>query len=122
MSNMNNSVQLIGFLGKDIELKSTATGISVGTVSIATSDSYKNANGEWIEDTQWHNLVIWGKVAENMVRNLGKGSRVGILGKLMHRSYDDAKGIRRYVTEVRVSQYTPMGKLEKSQSVPAEAL
>lgn len=116
---MNNSVQLIGFLGKDIDLKSTSTGAMVGTVSIATSDSYKNANGEWIEDTQWHNLVVWGKLAENMVRTLTKGSRVGIVGKLMHRSYDDANGIKRYVTEVRVSQYTPMGKLEKTAPAPA---
>jgi len=108
MSNLRNNVQLIGNLGKEIELKTTPTGKYVTSFSIATRDAYKNQAGETIEDTQWHNVVAWGKQAELLAKFLKKGSKVYVQGKLMHRSYDDANGVKRYITEVKLNNFELM--------------
>ena len=111
MSSLRNSVQLIGHLGKDPEVKQLESGRFVGKVSIATNDIYKNAKGEKVIETQWHNLVVWGKNAENMQKILRKGDEVAIQGKLTHRSYEDKEGVMRYVTEVVVSEFVKLSKM-----------
>jgi len=111
MSSLRNNVQLIGNLGKEIELKTTPSGKYVTTFSIATKEAYKNQAGETIEDTQWHNIVAWGKQAELLSKFLKKGSKVYVQGKLMHRSYDDANGFKRYVTEVKLNNFELMSQL-----------
>lgn len=103
MANLRNSVQLIGHLGKDPEIKTFDTGKKQATMSIATSETYKNKNGEKVEDTQWHNLVIWGKLADVAGQYLKKGSEIAIEGKLVHRSYETSNGEKRYVTEINVN-------------------
>ena len=108
MSNLRNSVQLIGRLGKNPEVKQLESGRFVANVSIATNDIYKNAKGEKVIETQWHNLVAWGKNAENFQKILVKGDEVAIQGKLTHRSYEDKEGITRYVTEVVVNEFVKL--------------
>lgn len=97
-----NKVMLIGHLGKDPEMRYLTSGVAVCTFSIATSDSYKNAEGERVDTTEWHNIVVWRKLAEICAEYLKKGSKVYLGGKLTHRSYDDKNGVKRYVTEVVV--------------------
>ena len=108
MRTLRNSVQLIGRLGKDPEVK-TFGDKKKAAFSIATTDSYKNANGEKVEDTQWHNLVIWGKLADVAEKFLKKGNEVAIEGKLVHRVYETDKGEKRYITEINVNDLLMLG-------------
>jgi single-strand DNA-binding protein len=108
MRTLKNSVQLIGRLGKDPEVK-TFGNKRKAAFSIATTDSYKNAKGEKVEDTQWHNLVIWGKLADVASTYLKKGSEVAIEGKLVHRVYETEKGEKRYITEINVNDLVMLG-------------
>lgn len=110
MTNLKNSVKLIGHLGKDPEVRTFDGGKKLATFSIATTDSYKNQKGERVTDTQWHNLVIWGKLADVAGQYLKKGSEVAIEGKLVHRSYETAKGEKRYSTEINVNEMLMLGK------------
>jgi single-strand DNA-binding protein len=104
MSSVCNNVQLIGNLGKDPEVKQFEGGKKLAKVSLATTEFYKNDKGEKVTDTQWHNLVAWGKTAEVMERFLKKGSEVAVLGKLVTRNYLDKEGNKRYVTEVQIGE------------------
>ena len=108
MKTLKNSVQLIGRLGKDPEVK-TFGDKKKAAFSIATSDTYKNSKGEKVEDTQWHNLVIWGKLADVADKYLKKGSEVAIEGKLVHRVYETDKGEKRYITEINVNDFVMLG-------------
>ncbi len=110
MKNLRNSVQLIGRLGKDPEVKQLTSGKTLTTFSMATSDSYKNAQGEKVEDTQWHNIIAWGKTAEIAGEYLKKGQEVAVEGKLVHRSYETNSGEKRYVTEININELLMMGK------------
>ncbi len=104
MKNLSNNVQLIGFLGNAPELKEFESGKKIASFSLATSDSYVNAQGQKIEDTQWHKVVAWGKTAEFINNYINKGNRVAVAGKLMHRSYTDKDNETRYITEVVASE------------------
>ncbi len=109
MNNMRNKVQLIGNLGMNPEIKDLESGKKVAKFSIATNESYKNAKGEKVEDTQWHNLVAWGKTAEIVEKYLQKGKEIAVEGKLISRSYDDKDGNKRYVTEILVNDLLMLG-------------
>lgn len=109
MKTLRNSVHLIGNLGKDPEIRSFENGRKLASFSIATTDTYKNQKGEKVKDTQWHNLVIWGKLAEIAEKYLKKGSEVAIEGKLVHRNYENSSGEKKYVTEVNVSDFVMLG-------------
>jgi single-strand DNA-binding protein len=111
MKSLRNSVQLIGRLGKDPEVK-TFGEKKKASFSIATSDSYKNAKGEKVEDTQWHNIVIWGKLAEVAEKYLKKGNEVVVEGRLVHRDYETDKGEKRYITEINVNDLVMVGGKE----------
>ncbi|HRP01950.1 MAG TPA: single-stranded DNA-binding protein [Candidatus Kapabacteria bacterium] len=101
MARSLNRIELIGNLGADPELRNTPQGASVCTLKIATSEAYKDKNsGEWKENTEWHSVVLWEHLAENAARNLKKGSKVFIDGKIKTRSYEGKDGITRYITEV----------------------
>jgi len=108
MKSLRNSVQLIGRLGKDPEVK-TFGDKKKASFSIATSDSYKNAKGEKVEDTQWHNVVIWGKLAGVAEKYLKKGQEVAVEGKLVHRDFETDKGEKRYITEITVNDLVMLG-------------
>lgn len=117
MNSVRNQVQLIGNVGKDVELRSIANGSHVATFSLATNDYYKNTKGEKVQDTQWHNIVIWGKQAELASKVLEKGTEVCVQGKLVHRSYETSKGDKRYITEIKASTFLKLTKEEK-ETVP----
>lgn len=107
--NLRNNVRLIGNLGQDPEVKETANGKKVANFSVATSETYKNEKGEKVTETQWHNLVAWGKQVDTISRYLKKGSEVAVDGKLHSRSYTDKDGIKRYVTEIMVNDFLMIG-------------
>lgn len=107
MTNLRNTVQLIGRLGKDPEVK-TFNEKKKATFSIATTDSYKNQKGEKVEDTQWHNVVIWGKLAGVAEKYLKKGNEVAVEGKLVHRIYE-TNGEKRFYTEISVNDMVMLG-------------
>jgi single-strand DNA-binding protein len=108
MSSLRNSVKLIGRLGKDPEIK-TFSNSKRASFSIATTDVYKNQKGEKVEDTQWHNIVIWGKLADVAEKYVKKGQEIAVEGKLVHRNYEGEKGEKRYFTEVNVDEMLMLG-------------
>ncbi len=110
MNALKNKVQLIGNLGQDPEIVSLENGSKLAKFSIATSENYKNAQGEKVEDVQWHNVVAWGKTAEIVENYLTKGKQVAVEGKLTHRSYETKEGEKRYITEVRCNELLMLGK------------
>ncbi len=110
MNTLRNAVQLIGRLGKDVNLTKFESGSVKASFTLATDDYYKNNKGEKVKDTQWHNVVAWGKMAQNMDAILAKGSEVMIKGKLCTRAYDDKDGNKRYITEVVAGEFMVFGK------------
>ncbi|NUM49761.1 MAG: single-stranded DNA-binding protein [Flavobacteriales bacterium] len=109
MKSMRNKVQLIGNLGINPEMMDLQKGQKLAKFSLATNESYYNASGDKITDTQWHQLVAWGKVAERVEKLLKKGTEVAIEGKLVNRSYEDKAGNKRYITEVVVNDFLLLG-------------
>ncbi|MEN8858100.1 MAG: single-stranded DNA-binding protein [Flavobacteriaceae bacterium] len=109
MSTLRNKVQLIGNLGNDPEIITLESGKKLAKLSIATNESYKNAQGEKVTDTQWHNVVAWNKTAEIVEKYLHKGSEVAIEGKLTTRSYETKEGEKRYITEVVCNELLMLG-------------
>ncbi|RKE98980.1 single-stranded DNA-binding protein [Ichthyenterobacterium magnum] len=110
MNTLRNKVQLIGNLGNDPEIINLESGKLLAKFSIATNESYKNAQGEKITDTQWHNIVAWGKTASLVEKYLQKGKEIAIEGKLTSRSYETKEGDKRYVTEVVCNELLMLGK------------
>ena len=110
MNSLRNKVQLIGNLGNDPEIINLESGKTLAKFAIATNESYKNANGEKITDTQWHNVVAWGKTATIAEKYLMKGKEVAIEGKLTSRSYETKEGEKRYITEVVCNELLMLGK------------
>ena len=110
MNAMRNKVQLIGHVGQDPEIKSFDGGKKVANITIATNDYYINDKGDKIEQTEWHRVRAWGKVADIIEKYVTKGKEVAIEGKLTHRSYDDKNGEKRYITEVVANDLLLLGK------------
>lgn len=106
---LKNKVQLIGNLGNAPEVRTFDSGRKMVKFSMATNESYRNTEGERITETQWHNLVAWGKLADIAERFLAKGKEVAIEGKLINRSYQDREGNKRYVTEIQVNELLLLG-------------
>jgi len=104
MSTLRNRVQLIGNPGSNPEVKSLENGNKLARFSLATNESYKNAKGERVTDTQWHNVVAWGKTADLVERFVEKGREVALEGKLVTRNYQTDAGETRYVTEVVIQE------------------
>jgi single-strand DNA-binding protein len=109
MNTLRNKVQLIGNLGNDPEIITLDNGKKLAKFSIATNESYKNAQGEKVVDTQWHNVVAWNKTAEIVEQYLEKGREIALEGKLTTRSYDDKDGNKRYITEVVCNELLMLG-------------
>ena len=110
MNAIRNKVQLIGNLGKDPEIVQLENGGKLAKFSLATNETYKNNKGERITETQWHNIVAWGKLAEIVENYLTKGKEVAVEGKLTHRSYENQDGEKRYITEVKCNELMMLGK------------
>jgi len=101
---IRNKVQLIGNLGNDPQITKLENGNSLAKFSVATNESYLNKAGERIENTQWHNIIAWGKTAEIVEKILKKGNEVVVEGKLINRSYEDDNGIKKYITEIQANE------------------
>ena len=114
MNTLKNKVQLIGNLGFDPEVREIAKGRKVARISVATNDSYRNASGERVTDTQWHTVVAWGNTAEAVERLLRKGSPVALEGRLVHRSYETKDGSKRYITEVVMDDFQLLGQKQEA--------
>jgi single-strand DNA-binding protein len=95
-----NKVILVGNLGKDPEVSYLPSGQSVTKFSLATSRSYKDKSGEWKEETEWHNIVAWGKTGESVAQYLSKGRQVYVEGRIQSRTWEDKEGKKRYNTDI----------------------
>jgi single-strand DNA-binding protein len=124
MAKSLNKVMLIGNLGKDPELRYTASGVAVATFSLATNESWKDQEGALQERTEWHNIVAWRKLAEIAGEYLRKGRKVFIEGRIQTRSYDDKNtGAKKYITEIVADNLIlldskPAGQTEGPTYVP----
>ena len=114
MNTLKNSVRLTGFLGSAPEMRTFGDDKSLARVSIATNERYRNQKGEWLTDTQWHNLVFWGRKAVFASESLYKGTEVSIEGKLINRQYVDKDGITRYSTEINVNEVLVLTRSDKA--------
>jgi len=115
MDSMKNSIQLIGNLGRDPEITKTSAGAKVGKVTIATNESYKDKAGERITQTQWHNLIAWGELADYMESHLKKGAYIGIRGKIRYNSFTSKDGQKQVRTEILVQEFLdPQSQKEKA--------
>ncbi len=105
-----NKVILVGFVGKETELRYTPQGTAVATFSMATSERFKGRDGQVQEKTEWHNVIAWRNLAEICGKYVHQGKQVYVEGKLQTRSYNDRDGARRYVTEVVADTVQLLGK------------
>ncbi|MBU2556267.1 MAG: single-stranded DNA-binding protein [Bacteroidetes bacterium] len=112
MTTLRNNVQLIGRAGRTPEIKTFDKDRKLARFSMATNEVYYNQKGERVEDTQWHNLVAWGKTADIIEKLITKGKEIAVSGKLINRNWDDKDGNKRYATEVEINQIIAFGKSE----------
>lgn len=110
MTSLRNSVHLIGRLGMDPEVVEFENGKNKARFSLATTDFTYNKQGEKVEDTQWHNIVVWGKLAEIASEYLKKGKKIAVEGKLTNRKYEDKNGQYRYFTEIVANEILMLDK------------
>ncbi len=107
-----NKVILVGNLGSDPEVRYTPSGTAVANFNIATNESYKNRDGEMVDKTEWHRIVVWDRLAEICGEYLKKGSQVYIEGSLQTRSYEDKDGVTKYTTEIKCREMQMLGGRE----------
>lgn len=110
MSTLRNRVQLIGHVGQDPEIVNLESGTKLAKFSIATNTYHKNAQGEKVEETQWHQIVVWGKIAEIAEKYVSKGKEVGVEGSLSNHSYDAKDGTKRYSIEINCRELLLLSK------------
>src|SRR5690606_6355081 len=121
MKTLNNTVRLIGNLGFDPEVREIAKGRKVARFSVATNERYTSNEGEQVTDTQWHTVVAWGRIADQVEMMLSKGAPVVVEGRLVHRSYDGKDGLKRYVTEVVLSDFKVIAFKKRAADDEAKA-
>jgi single-strand DNA-binding protein len=107
---MINKVILLGNVGRDPEIRHLDNNLTVARFSLATSESYKNKNGEKITNTEWHNIVVWRGLAEIAEKYVKKGSQIYVEGKIRTRSWDDKDGNKRYTTEIDCDNLQLLGR------------
>ena len=122
MAGSVNKVILIGNLGKDPEVKYLDNGVAVANFSLATTENYKNKEGEKVSQTEWHNIVLWRGLAEVAEKYLKKGANVYIEGKISNRSYDDKDGVKKYISEVVGREIKLLGKAPEQPGVVTEKI
>tara|TARA_B100000902_G_C27275219_1_gene898481 strand:+ start:860 stop:1297 length:438 start_codon:yes stop_codon:yes gene_type:complete len=110
-----NKVILVGNLGKDPEVRHLDTGVSVASFSLATTESYNNKQGERVNQTEWHNIVVWRGLADVAEKYLNKGNSVYIEGKIQTRKWEDKEGNTRYSTDIIAEKMTMLGSKPQSQ-------
>lgn len=116
MSRANNTVQIIGKLGQDVDYRELQNGGKLAKVSVATSEYYRNSkSGERVQETTWHNVVAWGHTAEYLTQNFSKGSDILCRGKLVNNNYKDKNGNMVYRTDIKVEEVQQISQGSKSQ-------
>lgn len=110
---IRNKVQLVGHVGQNPEIKTFGDSGKLARLSVATNESYKNKNGEWIENTSWHSLIAWRNIANRIEKQIQKGAYILIDGKLVNRSYTDNENVKRYITEVEIQNFMILDKKTK---------
>ncbi len=116
MNTLSNQVQLIGNLGKDPELLTFENGNALCKFSLATNEYYKDREGNKVQNTDWHNIVVWGKRGEFLADVLKKGSSIALAGKITNRSYEGKEGGKRYITEIVVNDFMLLDKREEEHA------
>lgn len=109
MNSLRNKVQLIGHVGIQPEMMTLESGKKFVKFTMATNDSFKNSKGEKIEETQWHNLVVWSTLSNVVENYVNKGDEIAIEGRLTNRSYQDKEGNKRYISEIVVNELLLLG-------------
>jgi single-strand DNA-binding protein len=115
MNGLVNKVQLVGRLGLDAEIRTFDSGNKKANIRMATTEAFRDANGEKREETQWHNVIAWGKLADIVEKYTSKGSEIMIEGKLRYRMYETKEGEKKYVTEIEAKELMLLGA-PKAQS------
>ena len=105
MNGLRNKVSLIGRLGAQPEVVTFDSGVTLATFSLATNERYKDKDGVWQDNTQWHNLKAWRKTAEKVSKVLDKGHEIVVQGRLVNESYETKTGEKRYGTTIEVSDF-----------------
>lgn len=118
MSSLNKAM-IIGRLGQDPEVRYTQSNTAVANLSIATSERYKDSTGEWKENTEWHRVVAWGRLAEICQEYLKKGSQVYVEGPIQTRKWEDREGQTRYTTEIKALTLTMLDSKGSREEPPA---
>jgi len=108
-----NKVELSGFAGMDPEVKTMNNGTQMLRFSLATSSSYKNSKEEWVRDTTWHNIVMWGKVAELASDKIKKGTFVKLSGKIVYRPFTGKNGVKQQITEITALSFEAIENVKK---------
>jgi len=116
MNKLKNRVQLIGNLGHDPENKTLESGKRVAHFTLATSDTFKNGDGQKVTETTWHNIVAWNGLADFAGKYLKKGSQVCLEGRLSYRSYEDKTGVTKYITEIIADELLSLSKAKSTDS------
>ena len=111
-----NKVMLIGNAGKDAELRYLANGTPQAKFSLAVNRNFKGADGEWKEEMEWFNIVIWAALAERISQNITKGKQIYVEGRLSTRSWDDDQGVKHYMTEVIAQDLKILERREAGQA------
>lgn len=115
MSTLRNKVSLIGRLGQKPSIQKVGNDYSITKFSIATKEDFKDKNGKWVENTQWHNVFAWGKTAERIVNLLDKGQELMIEGKLVNKSYEKG-GEKRFHTDIEITDFLMLSSKNNNQS------
>ena len=118
MSGSLNKVILVGNLGRDPELKTTPSGQSVARFSLATTETWKDAQGEKQSKTEWHNVVVWGKQSEIAEKYLRKGKQIMVEGRIQYREYTDQAGVKKTACDIRCDNFVMLGRMESSEDTP----
>lgn len=119
MGNIRNQITIIGNLGADPEVVNFESGSKCAKFSVATNESYVSQNGDRIDDTQWHNVVAWGRLANVAEQILKSGSQVVVVGKMTYREYEDDKKVKRRIAEIKASEILALDK-KKEEEKPAD--
>ena len=118
MAKSVNKAILLGNVGKDPEIRALPSGVKVATLAVATSDRYKDKSGEWKEQTEWHTVVAYARVAEVIEKYVNKGSKLYIEGKIVTRSWEDTRsGEKKYQTEIKIEELVLASASPASQPV-----
>lgn len=116
-----NKVIIVGRLGRDPELRNTASGQQVANFSVATDETYKGQDGQRVEKTEWHKIVVWGKQAEFCGNYLAKGRMVYLEGKIETRKWTDKDGAEKYTTEIKADRVVGLDKGGEGQQQAVSA-